>query len=74
FEAKGKINSFRPQAAELLYFCQKRQKKGNQRKTLFFESRARKCGAYAGTRHTGHPCPGGARRASMRVALRVCFC
>ncbi|MFQ6313741.1 hypothetical protein, partial [Lysobacter capsici] len=50
------------------------QKKGNQRKMPFFESSARKFDADAGTRHTGHPCPGGARRASMRVALRVCFC
>jgi len=48
--------------------------KGNQRKMPCCESSARKCGADAGTRHTGHPCPGGARRASMRVALRVCFC
>ncbi|WP_411920858.1 hypothetical protein, partial [Lysobacter capsici] len=34
-----------------------RQKKGNQRKTLFFESRARAIDADAGMRHTGHPVP-----------------
>ncbi|MFQ6313722.1 hypothetical protein, partial [Lysobacter capsici] len=37
--------------------CLKQQKKGNQRKMLFCESKARKIDAFAGTRHTGHPVP-----------------
>jgi len=38
---------------------------------LFFESRARTSGAYAGIFYTGHPCPDEKRRASLRAALRV---
>jgi hypothetical protein len=73
-KAESRIKSVPPLKRRVTFFCLKQQKKGNQRKMLFCESRARKLGAYAGTRHTGHPCPGGARRASMRVALRVCCC
>ncbi|WP_152670019.1 hypothetical protein [Lysobacter capsici] len=44
-------------SGRVTFFCQKRQKKGNQRKTLFCESRARAIGVNAGMRHTGHPVP-----------------
>ncbi|WND82426.1 hypothetical protein [Lysobacter capsici] len=74
FKAASRIKSVPPLKRRVTFFCLKQQKKGNQRKMLFCESRARAIGADAGTRHTGHPCPGGARRASMRVALRVSFC
>ncbi|WP_153018853.1 hypothetical protein [Lysobacter capsici] len=46
-----------PLKRRVTFFCLKQQKKGNQRKVLFCESRARKLGAYAGMRHTGHPVP-----------------
>ncbi|MGN7920326.1 hypothetical protein, partial [Lysobacter sp. 22409] len=55
-------------------FCHKQQKKGNQRKMLFFESRARTIDAFAGIFHTGHPCPDEKRPASMQAALRVFNC
>ncbi|UOF16578.1 hypothetical protein IEQ11_07995 [Lysobacter capsici] len=74
FKTASKIKSVPPLKRRVTFFCLKQQKKGNQRKMLFCKSRARKLGADVGTRHTGHPCPGGARRASMRVALRVCIC
>ncbi|MGN7920270.1 hypothetical protein, partial [Lysobacter sp. 22409] len=63
-----------PLKRRVTFFCHKQQKKGNQRKMLFFESRARTRGAYAGLFHTGHPCPDEKRRASLRAALRVFYC
>src|SRR5688572_27003311 len=62
-----------PLKRRVTFFCHKQQKKGNQRKMLFFESRARTSGASAGIFHTGHPCPDEKRPASLRAALRV-FC
>src|SRR5688572_29764031 len=63
-----------PLKRRVTFFCLKQQKKGNQRKVLFFESRARTFGASAGIFHTGHPCPDEKRPASMQAALRVFYC
>src|SRR5687768_18016419 len=60
-----------PLKRRVTFFCHKQQKKGNQRKMLFFESQARTIGASAGLFHTGHPCPDEKRPASLRAALRV---
>jgi len=60
-----------PLKRRVTFFCHKQQKKGNQRKMLFFESRARALDANAGIFHTGHPCPDEKRPASMQAALRV---
>ncbi|WP_153018848.1 hypothetical protein [Lysobacter capsici] len=55
FKAASKIKSVPPLKRRVTFFCLKQQKKGNQRKMLFCESSARKCGADAGMRHTRHP-------------------
>ncbi|WP_144436331.1 hypothetical protein [Lysobacter antibioticus] len=62
-----------PLKRRVTFFCHKQQKKGNQRKMLFFESQARTSAADAGLFHTGHPCPDEKRPASMRAALRVFY-
>ncbi|MGJ7901281.1 hypothetical protein [Lysobacter sp. 1R34A] len=53
------------------FLLSKATKKGNQRKMLLFESRARAFDADAGIFHTGPPCPDEKRPASLRAALRV---
>src|SRR5687768_2130063 len=62
-----------PLKRRVTFFCLKQQKKGNQRKVLFFESRARAFDADAGIFHTRHPCPDEKRPASLRAALWVFF-
>ncbi len=69
----GQRQQLPPASGRVTFFCHKQQKKGNQRKMLCCESSARKCGAPAGTRHTGHPCPGGARRASCTPPFGCAF-
>ncbi|UOF16729.1 hypothetical protein IEQ11_08875 [Lysobacter capsici] len=73
FKAASRIKSVPPLKRRVTFFCLKQQKKGNQRKMLFCESSARKIGADAGMRHTGHPCPGGARRASCTPPYGCAF-
>ncbi|UOF16805.1 hypothetical protein IEQ11_09305 [Lysobacter capsici] len=73
FKAASRIKSVPPLKRRVTFFCLKQQKKGNQRKMLFCESSARKLGASAGMRHTGHPCPGGARRASCTPPFGCAF-
>ncbi|WP_157753728.1 hypothetical protein [Lysobacter capsici] len=73
FEAASRIKSIPPLKRRVTFFCLKQQKKGNQRKMLFCESSARKIEADAGMRHTGHPCPGGARRASCTPPFGCAF-
>ncbi|WP_408950806.1 hypothetical protein, partial [Lysobacter sp. Hz 25] len=72
--SKIKRQKLPPLKRRVTFFCHKQQKKGNQRKMLFFESQARTFGANAGIFHTGHPCPDEKRPASMRAALRVFDC
>ncbi|WP_157753955.1 hypothetical protein [Lysobacter capsici] len=55
FKAVSRIKSVPPLKRRVTFFCLKQQKKGNQRKMLFYGSSARAIGADAGMRHTGHP-------------------
>ena len=74
FQERSRSNpKLPPLKRRVTFFCLKQQKKGNQRKMLLFESRARTSAACAGIFHTGHPCPDEKRPASLRAALRVFF-